>query len=255
MLDAGALQDAGAGARVESRAFRRGPADLQLPRLLAQGAAHAPVVRAEVVAAVPGLEVVGLTQSAIKGSERRLGRQTSRSSSWDSWGSETLVRGLDRRAGLCGLGLGVLLLLSHLKDVLGSPKQQVLGVLELVLKIVALALVVHPVRVLLLLAGLLVKNARQEYEWSVVQQDLSTLLDAKEDSRCIRLEDAIENATSHVFPPSLSLTTRNSLSVFIEDSQELVHSKKNGDGYVDSQEMSSLHSAHWGVALLSRSRF
>lgn len=47
------------------------------------------------------------------------------------------------------------------------------------------------------LAGLLVKNARQGYEWSVVQQDLSTLLDAKEDSRCLRLEDAIENATSH----------------------------------------------------------
>ncbi|UPR04027.1 selenoprotein W1 [Chloropicon primus] len=26
------------------------------------------------------------------------------------------------------------------------------------------------------------------------------------------------------------------LEVFIEDTQELVHSKKNGDGYVDSQE-------------------
>jgi selT/selW/selH-like putative selenoprotein len=26
------------------------------------------------------------------------------------------------------------------------------------------------------------------------------------------------------------------LEIFIEDTQELVHSKKNGDGYVDSQE-------------------
>jgi len=31
-------------------------------------------------------------------------------------------------------------------------------------------------------------------------------------------------------------TATGFLEVFIEDSQELVHSKKNGDGYVDSQE-------------------
>ena len=57
----------GMEAGVERRAFRGGPADLQLPRLLAQGAAHEPEVRAAVVQRRSWLQVVGLAQAAVDG--------------------------------------------------------------------------------------------------------------------------------------------------------------------------------------------